>query len=283
MHRDRIVSNLLLGVGLLVSAIVVLTIAFLFKESLPALREIGLAEFFAGDGWHPTSGSFNLLPMLVATLATTVGAITLAGPCAVIVSIFMVFYSPHWLARWYEHMITLLAGIPSVVYGFWGLTTLSPTIARIKPPGQSLLTGIIILAIMILPTVVLLSTAALRSLPRSPQDAAASLALPRGLTIARIVLPQAAPGLGVAIVLATARAIGETMAVLMVCGNIVQLPGSLFDPVRTLTANIALELGYATESHRAALFVSGLMLMALVMLLVAIGVLANHCRGVRHA
>jgi len=167
-------------------------------------------------------------------------------------------------------MVELLAGIPSVVYGFWGLIVLAPLIGRWQPPGQSLLAGILILTIMILPTVALLSESSLRRAPRAYLTGAAALGLSRWATIRGVALPAAKSGIFTAVLLATGRAIGETMAVLMVAGNVVRIPGSVFDPVRTLTANIALELGYALDHHRAALFVSGLVLLSMIVILVAI-------------
>jgi phosphate transport system permease protein len=162
----------------------------------------------------------------------------------------------------------LLAGIPSVVYGFWGLVVLVPLIGRIQPPGTSLLAGIAILTIMILPTIALMADASLAKVPPEYLRGAAALGLSRWGMIRGVVFPAAKSGLFTGVILETGRAIGETMAMLMVCGNVVQTPKSLFDPMRTLTANIALEMAYATGDHRSALFVSGLVLMALIVALV---------------
>jgi phosphate transport system permease protein len=167
-------------------------------------------------------------------------------------------------------MIELLAGIPSVVYGLWGLVVLVPLVARWQPPGASLMSAIIILTIMIVPTIALVAGAAIGSLPREYLQAAAALGLSRRRTVTSVVLPAARSGLLTAGLLATGRALGETMAVLMVAGNVVQTPTGLFQPVRTLTANIALEMAYAMGNHRSALFVSGLVLMAMVTVLVAL-------------
>jgi len=164
-------------------------------------------------------------------------------------------------------MIELLAGIPSVVYGFWGLVVLVPQIAEIQPPGPSLIAGILILTIMILPTIALMADASLANVPQQYLRAAAALGLPRWATIWNVVFPAAKSGLFTGVILETGRAIGETMAILMVCGNVVQIPSSIFDPIRTLTANIALEMAYALGDHRAALFVSGLVLMAMIVAL----------------
>jgi len=265
------------------SAMIVLVIvAFLVRESLPAWRSVGLARFVTDASWHPapdaSEGTFNLLPMIVGTLLTTAGAVLLAGPLGIASALFCRYYAPPMLARPYRMMIELLAGIPSVVYGFWGLVVLVPIIAGIAQPGASLLAGILILSLMILPTIALVADAAIGSVPQESLQAAAALGLSRWGTMAGVVLPAARSGLLTAVILATMRALGETMAVLMVCGNVVQLPGSLFAPVRTLTANIALEMAYAMGDHRSALFVSGLLLMGLVALLVAAAEIASRTR-----
>ena len=164
--------------------------------------------------------------------------------------------------------VQLLAGIPSVVYGFWGLVTLVPLVRELAPPGPSLFAGVLVLALMIVPTITLLSLAALERVPENLFQGAAALRLSRWATLRAVVLPSARAGLSTAVLLGTLRAVGETMAVLMVCGNVARTPTSVFDPVRTLTANIALELGYATSEHRSVLFVSGLALMLMVAALV---------------
>ncbi len=207
--------------------------------------------------------------MLWGTLAAAGIAVALATPLALLSAVFCRFYAPPTIARFYRRMIQLLAGIPSVVYGLWGLTALVPLIQHFRPPGTSLLAGAAVLTLMILPTIALLADAALANVPGDHLRAAAAAGLSRPGTIRGVVFPAARAGIFTGILLGTGRAIGETMAVLMVCGNIVQTPTSLFDPIRTLTANIALEMAYAMGDHRSALFVSGLALMAIVIALVA--------------
>lgn len=275
-----------LRVSAAASAAVVLVIAiFVVVESLPALRTVGLLRFFTDPSWHPSGGAaagrFNLLPVLVGSLTATAGAMILAAPLGLASALFCQFYAPPRVALLYRRLIELLAGIPSVVYGFWGLVVLTPTIRAWEPPGQSLLAGILILAIMILPTIALLAETGVRGVPRNYLQAAAALGLSRWATIAGVVLPAARGAIVTAALLATGRALGETMAILMVSGNVVQLPASVFDPVRVLTANIALELGYALGHHRSALFVSGLMLMTAVVWLVAVAERFGSSR--RHA
>jgi phosphate transport system permease protein len=250
-------------------AVVLLIVAFLVAESLPVLRHVGLTPFFTDAAWHPAERLYNLTPMLWGTLLAMTGAVLVATPLGILSAVFCHYYAPPLIARWYRRLIELLAGIPSVVYGFWGLVNLVPLIARIHPPGPSLLAGILILTIMILPTIALMADAALANVPAHYLRGAAALGLPRWATIRGVVFPAAKSGLFTGVILETGRAVGETMAVLMVCGNVVETPRSLFDPIRTLTANIALEMAFAEGDHRSALFVSGLILMALIVVLAA--------------
>ena len=269
---DRRLGYLLRAVAASTCSLLALIVLFLLLRSWPALQDLG-GRLFSDASWfpaeNPAAGTFGLMPMLAGSLAVTVGAIALALPAAVASAIFCQFYAPTRLAGGYRRLVQLLAGIPSVVFGFWGLTTLTPRIAALQPPGPSLLAGILIVALMVLPTIMLLVEAALEAVPTEQLLAAAALGLGRWTTIRQVVLPMARDGILGASILGTARAIGETMAVVMVCGNIIRTPDSLFAPVRTLTANIALEMGYALGSHRAALFVCGLLLLLLAMLLVS--------------
>ncbi|MEO1237268.1 MAG: phosphate ABC transporter permease subunit PstC [Planctomycetota bacterium] len=266
-------AGLWLGAG--ASGSVVLLIGgFLVWEAWPAFGEIGFAGFVRDASWHPSEGRFNVVPMVMASLLAMGGALLLAGPLGLLVAVFCGWYAPRPVAVVTRRVLELLAGVPSVVYGFWGLVTLVPLLGRWRPPGASLLAGTLILAVMVLPTVALLSEAALRQVPGAQVRGAAALGLRRWAVLWRVVIPGARGGIATASLLAAGRAIGETMAVLMVCGNVVQLPGfdsgGPFAPVRTLTANIALEMGYAFGAHRSALFVTGLMLLAVVVGLVGV-------------
>jgi len=248
--------------------IVVFIALFLVQESLPALRSVGLLRFFTDSSWHPAENLYNLTPMLLGTLFAMVGSVLIATPLGILSAIFVNYYAPPKIAQSYRGVLGLLAGIPSVVYGFWGLVVLVPLIGELEPPGPSLLAGILILSIMILPTIALVADSSIGSVPKEYMTSAASLGLSRWTAIRRIILPSAKSGLFTGTILETGRAIGETMAVLMVCGNVVQIPKSLFEPVRTLTANIALEMAYALGDHRSALFVSGLLLMLIIVCLI---------------
>ncbi|MEW6493139.1 MAG: phosphate ABC transporter permease subunit PstC [Cyanobacteriota bacterium] len=267
-QSDQILIWTLRGCALVAGAIVFLIVVFLGLEALPALQNVGLLRFFTDASWNPTEGLYNLTPMLWGTLLAMAGSVLVATPLGILSAVFCHYYAPPTIAGLYRRLIELLAGIPSVVYGFWGLVVLVPIIGRIQPPGTSLLAGIVILTIMILPTIALIADATLAKIPPEYLRGAAALGFSRWGMIWRVVFPAAKSGLFTGVILETGRAIGETMAILMVCGNVVQTPKSLFDPMRTLTANIALEMAYATGNHRSALFVSGLVLMALIVALV---------------
>ena len=254
--------------GAVISALVMAMIMlFLLVESWPVLQHLSLARFFTDSSWHPLEGAYNLTPMLSGTLLASIGALFLAIPLGIASAIFIVYYASPRSALLYRRLIELLAGIPSVVFGFWGLTTLVPLINQLHPPGASLLAGILVLTLMILPTIALTSYAAFSAVPNEYMRSAAALGLSRWGMIRGVVFPAARTGIVAGVILAAGRALGETMAVLMVAGNVVQHAESLFDPIRTLAANIALEMAYAMGDHRAVLFVSGLMLMLLVMTL----------------
>lgn len=280
-HADRWLAP---SLGLLAAGaalILLLVLAFLVREAWPVLDSGGWLRFFADEGWYPLENHFGLAPMLWATLAAAFGAVLLAAPMGLAGAIFTRFYAPPLVAKLYRLVLALLAGIPSVVYGLWGLTIIVPLIARWQPPGASLLAAILILALMILPTVTLTSTSALNAVPRSLLHGAAALGLTRKGIILGVAVPAARAGIGGGILLAAARALGETMAVLMVAGNVVQNPTGLFEPVRVLTANIALEMAYATGTHRAGLFASGLLLTLLVLVLALLG--SRFAGGTHHA
>ena len=278
LNRDMLLVWGLRGCAGISGAIVLLIVAFLVVESFPALVHVGVTRFFTDPAWHPAEGLYNLTPMLWGTLFATVGSVLVATPLGILSGVFCHYYAPLAIARPYRRLIELLAGIPSVVYGFWGLVVLVPLIGAIHPPGPSLLAGIAVLTIMILPTIALMADASFANVPQQYLRGAAALGLSRWGTTRGVIFPAAKSGLFTGVILETGRAIGETMAILMVCGNVVQTPHSLFDPMRTLTANIALEMAYALGGHRAALFVSGLVLMAMIATLVAAAEWISHGR-----
>ena len=263
-RNDKLLIWTLRTCAIIAGVIVLFVTAFLILESLPALKSVGIIRFFSDSSWHPAENLYNLTPILWGTLLVMFGSVLIATPLGILSAIFVNYYAPPKIAHSYRMLLGLLAGIPSVVYGFWGLVVLVPLIGQLEPPGPSLLAGILILSIMILPTIALVSDSSFSNVPKDYITSATSLGLSRWTTIRHIILPTAKSGLFTGTILETGRAIGETMAVLMVCGNVVQIPKSVFEPVRTLTANIALEMAYALGDHRSALFVSGLLLMIIV-------------------
>jgi phosphate transport system permease protein len=279
-RTDCLVGPALLVAALLVAAVLGLVVFFLFNEAWPVLHEQGWQRFWSGE-WQPAEGRYNLVPMMAGTMLASLAAMLLAAPLGVASALFCRYYAPPRLARLYRGMIGLLAGIPSVVFGFWGLTVLVPLVGEWQPPGASLLTASFILALMILPTVAASSEAALSAVPAAYRQGASALGLSLRASIVGVLLPGARAGIFAGLMLSMARALGETMAVMMVAGNVVQIPESLFDPMRTLTANIALEMAYATGDHRGALFVSGLALIIMALVLSSLAMQAR--RAHQHA
>lgn len=271
VFADRLLPIPLWIAAGLSSSIVLVIFAVVLVESVPAIIDVGFLRLIVDDGWFPTSGSFGMAQMLVGSVAVMLGAGIIAVPIGILSAIFMVFYAPGWLVGPYQRLLELLAGIPSVVFGFWGLTTLVPLIARIQGPGTSLLAACLVLALMILPTVNLLSFASLKAVPGNYYRGGIGLGLPRFRTIYSIVVPTARGGIATACILALARALGETMAVVMVAGNIVRFPTNPLAPVRTLSANIVLEIGYAVDTHRSALFAGTLVLILAVAIVFSVG------------
>ncbi len=264
---DAILTSALRTGAAATVGVLILVLLFVAQGAWPVLHEVGVARFATDPSWHPAEGTFGLMPMLMGSLTTSIGALLLAMPAGIAVALYCEFYAPSRISALYRKAIGVFAGIPSVVYGFWGLTVVVPWIADRHPPGASLAAGIFILALMIFPTVALTSHAALTQVPRSYLHGARALGMAETAVVFKIGLHAARAGVLSGGVLALARALGETMAVLMVSGNIVQMPTSVFDPVRTLAANVALEMAYALPLHRSALYASGAVLVLFVMAL----------------
>jgi phosphate transport system permease protein len=251
-----------------VALIMLLILAFITHASWALLHTP--TAWLATQRWQPLEQAYGLLPMLSASLLSSALAMIIVLPVGIILAIWGRFYAPPAAASAYRIFMGLMASIPSVVYGLWGLVVLVPIINRIAPPGASLLAGVLILALMILPILVLQADLALHDSAKKHLNPALALGVSTWAAVRRVLLPASLPQLVPAVLLQTGRALGETMAVLMVCGNVPQWPTSLFTPVRTLTANIALEMSYATGVHQTALFVSGWLLMLLVLALMLI-------------
>ena len=250
-----------------ISALALITV-FIIVYGVPLIAKVGLVDFVFGMTWAPTQGQFGIFPMVVGSVVVTFGAALIGVPIGLCCSIFLAEFAMKRLQSIFRPAIQLLAGIPSVVYGFWGLIFIVPFIRDyLGGPGLSILAGSIILAIMILPTIISISEVSLISLPRHYKEGALALGLNHWQTIRSVMLPAAKSGIVAAMILGVGRAIGETMAVIMVLGNAVALPSSILDPVRTLTTNIGIEMGYAAGEHQQALFATGIVLFVIIMIL----------------
>jgi phosphate ABC transporter permease protein PstC len=233
---------------------------FIFKEGVPFIYRIGLSNFF-GVTWRPTAQQYGISYMLVGSALVTLGALTFGVPLGIACAVVLGEMAGNMVRAWLKPGIEILAAIPSVVFGFIGIAVVLPWIrAHLGGPGASGLAGSVILGIMILPTIIAISLDALRAVPGSYRVASLAMGATEWQTIWHVVLPSARSGIVAAVILGIGRAVGETMAVVMVTGNAVQLPHSPLAPLRTLTANLALEMAYASGDHRAALFASGVVL-----------------------
>ncbi|MFZ5452167.1 MAG: phosphate ABC transporter permease subunit PstC [Thermodesulfobacteriota bacterium] len=268
MDKGKFVARVLFLLALSsISSLVIITI-FIFLEGLPLIFHTGLKDFIFSTHWAPTKGHFGIAAMIVSSILVTLGAMVLGVPLGLACAIILAEFCSQRLRRLLKPTLELLAGIPSVVYGFLGVVWLVPLIRNyLGGPGLSLLAAAVILGIMILPTVISISIDALTAVPDVYRDGSIALGATEWQTVRRVVLPAASSGIITAIILGMGRAVGETMAVIMVAGNALKIPTSILDPVRTLTSNIALELGYAAGRHREALFATGIVLFVIIMIL----------------
>jgi phosphate ABC transporter permease protein PstC len=267
-RNDRLVRLALLVLAFSAVAILVVITVFIFGEGTPIMFKYGFKKFLLGLDWYPTEKSFGLLPMIVGSLAVTFGALVIGVPLGLACAVFLTEFSSRRWRRILKPVIELLAGIPSVVYGFIGVVILVPFIrTTLGGPGLSVLAASVILGIMILPTIISISIDSLMAVPPSYREGSIALGTTRWQTTRMVMIPAARSGIVASIVLGMGRAVGETMAVIMVAGNAVSIPGSPLDPVRTLTSNIALEMGYASGEHRQALFATGVILFIIIMIL----------------
>jgi len=268
VKKELLIERVLLFLALSSIASLVLITVFIFWEGLPLIAHTGLNNFLLSSHWAPTRGHFGILAMIISSIVVTLGAMVLGVPLGLACAIVLAEFSPERVKTLLKPTLELLAGIPSVVYGFLGVVWLVPLIRDyLGGPGLSLLAGSVILGIMILPTIISISIDALSAVPDLYRDGSIALGATNWQTVRRVVLPAASSGIVTAVILGMGRAIGETMAVIMVAGNALKIPTSILDPVRTLTANIALELGYASGRHREALFATGIVLFIIIMIL----------------
>jgi len=283
--RDEVMAKFFFLNGLLAVAVLLAIFLLLILQSIPALREIGLRDLFLRTRWNPTAytePTYGLISQIVSSLLVTLGAMLLAIPLGVASASYIAEVASPQVREVIKPIVEMLAGIPSVVIGFLGIVLVGPLVARIfnLPNGLNALNGSLLLAVMALPTIISLSEDAIRAVPKTYKEASLALGANRWQTLCRVIIPSAFPGIMASIMLGMGRAIGETMTVLMACGNAAALPHSFLDPVRTLTATIAIELGevpYGTL-HYHALFMVGLVLfiMSFIANLVAEYVLSRY-------
>lgn len=274
------------GVFFLAACASVLAVAliciFLFANGIPAMSEIGIFDFLLGEEWRPSNNIYGILPMIMGSIYVTAGAIVIGVPIGIFTSVFMAHYCPKKIYPFLKSATELLAGIPSVVYGFFGLVVIVPMIRNytaaqgIGGNGQTMLTASIILGIMILPTIIGVTESAMRSVPDQYYEGSLALGATKERTIFRIVIPAAKSGVIAGIVLGIGRAIGETMAVIMVAGNQPRMPQGILEGVRTMTTNIVMEMGYAADLHREALIATAVVLFVFILIINACVSLLNR-------
>ena len=268
LHAESLAKGVLSVVAFSALASLLLIAVFIFREGFPFMLKVGVGKFLLSRVWEPSTGQFGILAMIVASLAVTFGALVIGVPLGIAGAVFMNEFLPRPALKIIKPTIELLAGIPSVVFGFLGVMVLAPLIrSHLGGPGLSLLAAAVILGIMILPTVISISTDAIGAVPAAYREGALALGATRWQSVHMVTLKAARSGILASIILAMGRALGETMAVIMVAGNTVQMPRALTAPVRTLTANIALEMASATGMAREALFATGVVLFVVIMVL----------------
>lgn len=265
----ELIARILFMIAAAISvAAVVIICVFIFGNGIPAIAGIGVFDFLFGTTWRPSNEIFGIGTMIVGSLYVMAGALIIGVPLGILCAIFLAQFGSKRVAKVAKAGVQLLAGIPSVVYGFFGLVVLVPFIrSHLGGTGQSVLCASIVLGIMILPTIITLSESALKAVPQSYYEGALALGADHERSVMRVVVPAAVSGIMASIILAIGRAIGETMAVIMVAGNQVQLPGAITEGVRTMTANIVLEMGYAADLHRGALIGTACVLFVFILII----------------
>ena len=275
--KEVVMGNVFLLAACVSVVIVMMICGFLFAKGLPTMVEIGVGDFLLGTKWKPSIDVYGIMPMILGSFYVTVGALVIGVPVGILTAIFMAYFCPEKLYGILKPAVELLAGIPSVVYGFFGLVMLVPLVRdNFGGTGFGILTASILLGIMLLPTVISVAEAALHAVPKSYYEGALALGADHTHSVFSIIVPAAKSGIFAAIVLGIGRAIGETMAVIMVAGNQARIPQSLLDGVRTMTTNIVIEMGYAADLHRDALIATAVVLFIFI---VIINVGFSHLKG----
>ncbi len=265
-------ESVMKGVFMAAAALSILAVAlicvFLFANGLPAIQEIGMFDFLLGQKWKPSNDIYGIFPMIIGSIYVTAGAIIIGVPLGILCAVFMACFCPKGLYKLIKPAISLLAGIPSIVYGFFGLVVLVPIMQTLAgDSGKGVLTASILLGIMILPTIIGVAESSIRAVPGSYYEGSLGLGATHESSVFFAVLPAAKQGILAGVILGIGRAIGETMAVIMVAGNQPVVPGSPFSGVRTMTANIVMEMGYAADLHREALLGTAVVLFVFILMI----------------
>lgn len=267
--REQVFEAIFFLSALLSVLAIIIICLFIFGHALPFISKQGLGDFLLGMDWSPsnTPASYGIFPMVVGSLVVTLGAVLVGVPVGVLTALFLVYFCPDKLYNLLKPAVTVMAGIPSIVYGFFGLQVLVPLVRNYGGTGLSVLTAALLLGMMILPTIITLSETALRAVPKDYYTGSLALGASHERTVFKVMLPAAGSGIFSAIILGVGRAIGETMAVILVAGNQPVLPSSLLRGVRTLTTNIVLEMAYASGEHREALIATAAVLFVFILLI----------------
>jgi len=268
---EEVSKNIFMLSALIAVVSLLLIIGFVFYKGLTPFLFKGYSfmEFITGADWVPSADKFGISSMVVASILATIGALIIGVPVGILTAVFITEVGPKQLAKIISPAVELLAGIPSVLYGVFGLAVIVPGILNIfnLPKGQSLLAVIVVLAVMMLPTIISVSEIAIRAVPKAYKEGSLALGASKIETIFKVMLPAAKSGILAAVILGIGRALGETMAVILVAGNSPVMPNSLVDSVRPLTTNIALEMGYAFGTHQEMLFATGVVLFTFILIL----------------
>lgn len=266
--KEKVMKLLFFLTALVSIAAVILICIFLFASGIPAIKEIGVFKFLLGTSWKPANNLYGILPMIVGSFYVTAGALIIGVPIGILTAVFMARFAPKSIYAPLKAAVNLMAGIPSVVYGFFGLVVLVPFIREaFGGRGMSVLTASVLLGLMILPTIISVSETSIRAVPESYYEGGLALGASHERSVFFTVFPAAKSGIFAGVVLGIGRAVGETMAVMMVAGNQAVIPDSMLSGVRTLTTNIVLEMGYSTDLHREALIGTAVVLFVFILII----------------
>ncbi|MFQ9934421.1 MAG: phosphate ABC transporter permease subunit PstC [Lachnospiraceae bacterium] len=266
--KEKLMNIVFLAAACVSIVMVVLICVFLLGSGIPTIKEIGVFDFLFGKVWRPGNDLYGILPFIVGSIYVTAGAIIVGVPIGILTAVYMAKFCKGKMYKIVKPAINLLAGIPSIVYGFFGLWVIVPIMSELfGGSGKSILTASVLLGIMILPTIINISETSIRAVPESYYEGSLALGATHERSVFKVVLPAAKSGILAGIILGIGRAIGETMALIMVAGNQKIIPDSIFDGVRTLTGNIVMEMGYATDLHREALIATAVVLFVFILII----------------